>query len=843
MNLMKTKYLITFISVVFYACKPELPVTSHITVDLEKAATPVNKELYGISLEEINHAIEGGIYAELVQNRSFEEGAPLAGCLYDEASNTISTPAGWKIPFVAPNVIPGWRALSDQSFLSVTESWPVNKQNRHSLQVHISAYGKGGAVAEGFYGIPVRKGEKYQLSFFVRSSQYGEITVQLRDAAAHKAVSDTYQMFTAWEWTQVQHTFTATEDVSDATLVFEAEKGTVFNIDMVSLFPQKTWNNHAKNLRPDLMETIQALHPRFIRFPGGAFAESFTKEMIPLWQETAGPVESRKSLWSIWGYGTANGFGFHDYMQLCEDLNAYPVYVANAGMLNQRYRLRYEETKNMTFWKEQLLSALAYALHPNDSVYGQMRALNGHPAPFSLDFVEIGNRHRGYVYNRHYQYLREAVKEAFPQITLLCNDTLKYIGDWYDIHYNTDAEYLLSNYNMFDVRNPSIHTPTCFIGEFGAAHSPHGGTLRGAVSEAAFLIGAEKNPLNVKGIAYAPLLGHTEFLSYGIPAIQFDASRIVKHPSYHVLEMFANNRGDELLHTSVNTYQKPLVTFGRAGVMLYDFHFNVKDMLLNNDSVYGTFTKDERSNSISVPAAKNTASPRVIGLNRGTNGSSGENRAAQDMISPEDGSKRYLFAGDSTDYNYTFSVKIRQVIPDGKIQLRVRDNGLPEERSHFIALNIEGGNIGLYHCGGNMERLLSGKKIVFEPNRWYTVDIVCMDEQIKCFIDHQPVLEAAVFSIPSLISVATREIASKTIILKVVNTTYHEEWASLDMVGGSIENEAEIIQLTGKPDVRNSLEAPETIIPQRETIHFSFRRPIKYRFPSNSVTIIRMKQK
>lgn len=839
---MKIKYIILSLLLLF-ACKPEAPVTSHITIDLDKTVTPVNKDLYGVSLEEINHAIEGGIYAELIQNRSFEDGLLPAGCLYDETTNRISTPAGWKIPFVAPNTIPGWRSLSEQSFLVVTEGRSINEQNPHFLQVQIPPYGKGGAVAEGFYGIPIRKGEKYHLSFFVRNSQYGDITVQLRDSMAHKVVSDTYQMLPVWEWTQMQHTFTATEDAPNATLVFAAENGTVFNIDMVSLVPQKTWKNRSMHLRSDLIESIKALNPKFIRFPGGAFAESFTKEMIPLWQETIGPIESRKALWSIWGYGTTNGLGFHDYLQLCEDLDAYPVYVANAGILNQRYRLRYEETKNMTFWKEQLLSALTYAIQLKDSVYGQMRVQNGHSASFPLRFVEIGNRHRGIAYNRRYQYLREAVKDSFPQITLICNDTLGHTGDWYDMHYKTDVDYLLSNYNTFDVQNLTIHTPTYFVGEFGAAYSMYGGTLRAAVGEAAFLIGAEKNPLNVKGIAYSPLLGHTKFLSYGVPAIQFDASRIVKHPSYYVLEMFANNRGDELLHTSVDTYQKPLVTFGRVGIMLYDFHFNVKDIILNEDSIYGTFIKDERTSLLSTQSTINTTSPRMIGLNRETNSYNNNNHTAQDMISHGDLLKRYMLAGDSTDYNYTFTVKVRRATPEGKIQLRVRDNGLPEELSNFIALNVEGDEIGFYHCAGDIERLLSKAKFALESDRWYSIKIVCMDEQISCSVDNQLLLETTVFSIPSLISIATREISSGTIILKVVNTTYHEEWASLSIVEGSIENEAEVIQLAGKPDVRNTLDAPETIVPKQETVHFSFRRPIKYLFPPNSVTIIRMKQK
>ena len=836
----KLKHLVIILVSLFYACKPEAPVTSFITIDLDKATTPVNADLYGITLEEINHAIEGGLYAELIQNRSFEDGWLPAGCSYDAVTNSISTPAGWEIPFVAPHVIPGWRALSEQSYLSISGGYAINEQNPHYLQIQVPYNGKGGAVAEGFYGIPVQKGEKYHLSFFVRNSQYGDITVEIRDSTTYKSISNTYRMAPVWEWTQVEHTFTATADAANATLVFAAENGTIFNIDMVSLFPQKTWKSQSNGLRIDLMEAMEALKPKFIRFPGGATVGSYTHSMIPRWQETIGPIELRKSAWSIWGYGASNGFGFHEQLQLCEDLNARPIYVANAGILDQRYKLRYEDTKNMEIWKDQILSALAYANHPSDSVYGKIRASNGRIAPFSLNMVEIGNQNHGSVYARHYQYLRKEVQDSFPQISLMGNDTLGYTNDWYNTHYKVDVDYLLSSYNTFNIQNLTIHTPMYFIGEFGAAHSPHGGTLRAAVGEAAFLIGAEKNPFNVKGVAYAPLLGHAAFPSYGTPAIQFDASRIVKHPSYYVLEMFANNRGDELVHTIVDTYQKPLISFGHAAIMLHDFSFDVKDILFNENPVPNAFVHDERTNIQSTNLSKNTIFPNITGLNHEWRR---PNRPAQETISHGDVQKRYMTIGNATGYNYTLSAKIKRTTPGRKIELHVRDNGLPEERSNYIALTIDGNHVNFHHCAGGIKRLLSGTTFAFEDDRWYTVKITCEDDRISCYIDNQQLLDTTVRYIPSLVAVATRDIASETIILKVVNTTYHDEWASLGLIDGRIENEIEVIQLAGKPDAQNTLDVPDVIVPERKTIKYSFRRPIKYLFPPNSITIIRMKQK
>ena len=840
---MKVRNLILLLwLLVFYGCKPEAPVTSFITIDLEKTATPVNKDLYGITLEEINRAIEGGLYAELIENRSFEDGLLPSGCQYDTTTNCLHTPAGWSIPFVPPNVIPGWRALSEQTSLAATAGYPINEQNPHFLYVQTPYSGKGGAVAEGFHGISLRKGAKYHLSFFFRSNHYGEVSVELRDSMAHKSLSDSYLVAPIWEWVRMRHTFTATEDVTNATLVFSAEGGTAFSLDQVSLFPEKTWRMQPNGVRADLMDALVELNPTFVRFPGGAYVESYASPMIPRWKETVGPIETRKPLWSIWGYGTSNGFGFHEYLRLCENLDADPIYVTNAGILNQRYRLRYEEVKNMNSWIDELTSAVAYATHPADSLYGQLRTDNGHAAPFPLSFVEIGSQNRGFIYERRYRSFRDAVRDSFPHIAMICNDTLGYFDDWSDIHYKVDVDYLLSSYNAFDIENLTIRTPMSFVGEFGAACSSHGGTLRAAVGEAAFLLGAERNPLNVKGVAYSPLLGHAKYSSYGVPAIQFDASRIVKHPSYYVLKMFAQNQGDELLHTFVDTYKKPLVTFGRASVMLYDFNYEVSDMMLNEKSFGNVFMRDTRTYIASPPKIERTPFKNVVGLNQSYRVPFAD-RTKPDMISHGDELRRYMIVGDSMAYNYNFSAKIKCTTSGGKIQLRVRDNGLPEELSNYIALAIEKGKIGFYHCAGQIERTLAKTSFLFETDRWYAVNIKCEDDRISCFIDGQLLLETTVFSIPSLISLATHEIESGTIILKVVNTTYHEEWASVDIHDGRIENEAEVIELAGRPDVRNTLDNPNIIVPELKQVKFSFRRPFKYLFPPNSVTIIRMKLK
>jgi alpha-L-arabinofuranosidase len=855
MNIYRGSFFLLFM----WACKPVPPVTSSITIDLEKLTVPVNRSLYGLTLEEANHAIEGGLYAELVRNRDFEEGVVPGGCLYDEGGHLV-TPAGWKVPFVAPDVVSGWRLLTDHTFWYLHTTYVYEGKNNRSLGVRVdwSEQG-GGVVAEGFHGMRLRRGEQYDLSFLLRGGNYAQLDVRLMDSVARKPLSDVFRISPLLEWTEVRHTFTATESSSHATLVFSADSGLWFYLDRVSLFPRKTWKERPNGWRADLVEALAALRPKFIRFPGGAFAEGYSIESAPKWEESVGPVAQRKPLWSIWGYGSTNGMGFHEYLQLCDDLGAWPLYVANAGVLNQRYRLRYEEIKNMNVWAERLNQALAYALAPVDSFYGRMRAANGHAQPFNLKTVELGSENRGIIYSRRYQYLRQAVRDAFPDVSFISNDSAAvkgFWGDWIDTHYLSNVDFLIGCHNRFDAGTLTIHTPMTFIGEFGAAHSPAGGTLRAAVGEAAFLIGAERNPMNVMGVAYSPLLGHAKFPSHGVPAITFDASGLVKSPSYHVLEMFAAHRGDELLATHVKTFLKPLVTQGRVSIICYDDDFEVSETTLDGARLPLKFVKDERTairrtkfaenlrtqsvaSDPDMPEVPETPDERMerrhLMFGRSTSG-----------LQPlsEDERRKYAIAGESSAFNYTFSARLRCMQARGKIRLQVRDNGLVEEQGDCISLIIADGTAGLYHCAGRVERPLAPPVApAMEEDRWYTVKIVCEDERIQCYLNGVLLTEATVPTCPSLVTVATRETETNTILLKVVNTTYHEEWTSLHVVGGTIAGQAEMIQLTGAPEGRNTPDRPDAITPERKRIRFPFKHPITCVFPPNSVTILLLEPK
>lgn len=461
------------------SCQPEMPVISTITVEADGLTVPVNPDLYGLTIEEINHGIDGGLYAELIQNRSFEDGVPPLNCPYDAARNVLITPNGWTIPFMRGDSVPGWRRIVPNTQIYPDMKELVNDKNRRSLLVAVSASGesgRGGVIAEGYRGIPIRKGERYDLSFFAKGANMvpRTIRVALEDSMANTVLSDVFQVAPLYEWKRYRHTFTATEDAPNAVLTITADTSAVFWLDVVSLFPEDTWKGRKNGLRPDLAALVDSLAPRFIRFPGGSFVEGYTAGTYPIWRETLGDISERKHFWNVWAYGTTNGMGYHEYLQMCEDMGAEPIYVINSGITSQSRRPRYEDITAMDKLTGDALDAIAYANAPADSLPGALRARNGHPEPFNLKYVEIGSENYGGEYFRRFELFRKAIKEAYPEITVISSSPLTKRGrsEWVDSHYYAGENFFLSNASRFNSDRYSRRSPAVFIGEFGTTERP-----------------------------------------------------------------------------------------------------------------------------------------------------------------------------------------------------------------------------------------------------------------------------------------------------------------------------------------------------------------------------------
>ena len=807
------------LALILVCCQPEMPVTSSILVEGDGLTIPVNKELYGLTIEEINHAVDGGIYAELIQNRSFEDGVPPLNCPYDPVRRVLTTPNGWSIPFLHSDSVPGWRCFSATSYMYPDAKELINDKYRRSLLVSVSASaesGKGGVVAEGYGGISLRKGEKYDLSFYMKGGSLIPKTVSLAlvDSTGETAFSEVYHVTPVYEWRKYKHTFTATSNTNKAVLTITTDSSAVFWLDVVSLFPQNTWKGRPNGLRPELMEQIAALKPAFIRFPGGNFVEGYTAGTYPVWRETVGDIAQRKYFWNVWAYGTTNGIGYHEYLQMCEDLGAEPVYVINSGVTSQSRRPRYEDVTTMGKLVQDALDAIAYANEPADSVMGALRAGYGHPEPFGLKYVEIGSENYGPEYAKRFELFKKAIQKTYPDVTVISSSDMKgkNRNEWSDTHFYSSELFLISNHNRFTTGRYTRRMSPVFIGEFGLSGGATPGSLRAAVGEACFLAGAENNQDIVKRLAYTPVLGNTKYKIERYPAISFDGERIALSPSYHLLQMFGNNRGDEVLKTEVRTYRKPQVTLGCAGVEMFDNNYEFKDVNIND-----------------YPVAEGAVMTGGWTVSEGT-------------LIPAANRWNYILLGDPSAYDYTFSADIRRTKGSGPIQLHVRDNGFPGKQNDYIGLTLGSGVAEFYRqAGGVRDTLRAPVLYPFESNRWYNVKIVCKGEQIGCFVNDTLIHEAILPSIPSLVSTAALDKENHTIILKVVNTTQHEEKTELDLQGVSVENTVEIIQLAGDPEARNTYDKPHVIEPETKEVSFSLSGPKIYNFPPNSITIMKWK--
>lgn len=800
-------------------CQPEMPLTSSITVDMESFSVPVNTDLYGLTIEEINHAIDGGVYAEMIRNRSFEDGVPPLNCRYDASRNVLITPNGWTIPFMRADSVTGWRRLSPNTDIIPDNKEVINEKNRRSLLVSASVSpesGRGGVAATGYNGLSIRKGEKYELSLYMKGASMipKTIRIALTDSIADENLSDVFNVSPLYEWRKYKHTFTATADADNAILAITADSSAVFWLDVVSLFPQKTWKDRPNGLRPDLMEMVAALNPKFIRFPGGSFVEGYTAGTYPIWRETIGNIAERKHFWNIWAYGSTNGMGYHEFLQMCEDLNAEPLYVINSGVTSQSRRPRYEDITAMGKLVDDALDAIAYANEPADSIRGAMRAKQGHPEPFNLKYVEIGSENYGQEYTKRFELFKKAINEVYPEITVIKSSFIpgKIRTEWTDYHFYAGEEFMIANHNRYETGQYLRRFPSVFIGEFSLSDSLLQGTLRSAVAEACFLIGAESSPEVVKRLAYAPLLGNANYPFQRYPAISFNNHQAVASPSYYLLQMFGNNRGDELLKTEVNTYSKPQVTFGQAAIEMFDNSYDFEDVRIDQ-----------------TPVTEATVVTGGWNVNNG-------------KLIPVPNRWNYLLMGDPLAHDYTFSMRIRRTKGSGQIQLRVRDNGKSGEANDYIGMTIGSGVCELYRQAGMVRDTLRTPKVFpFESNRWYDVKMVCKDEKISCYVDDALIHEVVLSPLPSLVSVATLDKETNTILLKVVNTTRHEERTELNIVGGNVKYDTEILQMTGDPQARNTFADPQKIIPVQKAYSFSLGGPMVYSFPPNSITILKMK--
>ena len=491
-----------------------------VVVDPGKVRFPVSEDMWGIFFEDIDLSLDGGVYAELVRNRSFEDG---------EAANRKQKTIGY------------WTTVGPAT-LAADTSKPVSEKNRTCGRV--DALPGGGVANDGYFGIAVKTGAKYRLSVALRGDVKGPVEVSLESLGKRFAGEMIKGIGAEWK------TFTLTLESAgtdpDAKLVFRAPEGGTFYLDCVSLFPCDTYGKSGL-FRKDLMERLAALKPSFVRFPGGCWVEGNTMAEAYRWKQTIGSIWDRRTQWNIWGYWSSNGVGFHEYLVLCEELGAKALFCINCGM-SHRENVPMEK---MGEFVQDALDCIEYANGPVTSKWGAARAANGHPAPFNLEYLEIGNENGGPAYHERYALIHDAVRAKYPDIKIVSDlwggpvkGRPQHIRD--EHYYKSPDWFMSTGAKLYDAYPRGEFE--VFVGEYAVTQDVgRWGDLRAAIGEAAFMCGLERNADIVKLAAYAPLFANAKHTSWTPNLIYPVTDGNFVNPSWNVQKLFSENRGKAVL--------------------------------------------------------------------------------------------------------------------------------------------------------------------------------------------------------------------------------------------------------------------------------------------------------
>ncbi|KAK9054857.1 hypothetical protein SSX86_025936 [Deinandra increscens subsp. villosa] len=509
-----------------------------LVVNVSKDSTrKIPESLFGVFFEEINHAGAGGLWAELVSNRGFEAGG-----------------------HHSPSIIDPWSIIGSDSLIKVsTEASSCFKTNPVALRMEVACdndcpVGGVGIYNPGYWGMNIEKGKTYNLVLYIRSMGSVNVSVSLTDSIGMQTLATTNIIKTdVSNWTKIETKLEAKESNTNARLQLKTDKKGVIWFDQVSLMPTDTYKGHG--FRNDLFKMVADLKPGFIRFPGGCFVEGEYLRNAFRWKETIGAWEERPGHFGdVWFYWTDDGLGHYEFFQLAEDLGAAPIWVFNNGISHQES----VDPSVITPFVQEALDGIEFARGDANSTWGSIRAAMGHPAPFDLKYVAIGNEDCGKPYYReNYLKFYAAIRKAYPDIQMISNcdgssKQLDHPADMYDFHIYSDARTVFSMANTFD--RTSRVGPKAFVSEYAVTGNDAGlGSLLASLAEAGFLIGLEKNSDIVEMASYAPLFVNTNDKRWKPDAIVFDSSQSYGTPSYWMQHFFKYSNGATILNSTLMT--------------------------------------------------------------------------------------------------------------------------------------------------------------------------------------------------------------------------------------------------------------------------------------------------
>ncbi|KRF03606.1 alpha-L-arabinofuranosidase [Paenibacillus sp. Soil766] len=771
-------------------------------------------DLFGIFFEDLNHAADGGLYAELVHNRSFE---------FDPIDRKDY------------HALTAWEKVErggGSADLKVEDTYPLHPRNKHYASIEVLSEGAGvGLMNLGFNsGVSVRQGESYVFSMYARRDIDSDVPVSIsiedNDGTMY---AETLIAVNATEWTKYEARLTARATSHNGRLVILTKgKGKLY-LDMVSLFPEKTFNHRSNGLRADIAALLADMKPKFMRFPGGCLVHDGSlnpedRNSMYRWKNTIGDLVQRPARRNNWQYNQTLGLGYYEYFLFCEDIGAKPIPVLPGGYDPHHHRI--VPIEELGPWIDDALDLIEFACGDVSSVWGAIRAELGHPEPFGLAYIAIGNEEVGEPFFERYAYFHRAIKEKYPEMKIINSSgpfaaggeyergwesAREHGSDLVDEHYYQSPEWFLANYHRYD--DFKSDDPKVFLGEYASI----GNTYYNALVEAAFMTGLEKNAHAVGLACYAPTLCNVDYVNWKPDMIWFNNHEVFGTPNYYVQKLFMIHQGDQLLQTEAIGLPLPEGITDKPIEGNITFKANRSSFLITEMKLLNKLTGEMKmlhdlNNEIADPAFHaELPSELDLGLTQWSN----------------------------------FTLTCKAVRTGGDRGLII-NFGKIDDHTH-LSWEIGGWQnqdslIGSKVAGRNS--ILTQSMFAVESNKEYTLTLEVVGRKIRAFIDGDlinktedklPLIEPLYYS-------STVELATGDIILKVVNV--RDQSTNVEVVLDEFPSNSvagEIFEMAGYLlSDENSFEEPLKVSPKHTTFD-GWGSSFQYEFPKQSITVFRFK--
>lgn len=540
-------------------------------------------DLFGIFFEDLNHAADGGLYAEMVQNRSFE---------FDVIDNDQY------------NHLTAWESVERGNSVVQTHiesKKPLNDNNQHYLRVEVMTAGEGGGIRNIGYGsgMAIERNKSYCFSCFYRrvSKSLAPVIVRLENLDGTVVYAESIWEPAAEQWDYIECEMTAEDTDYEGRLVLLMEQQMIIDLDMISLFPKDTFMKRKNGMRKDIADMLKELQPAFMRFPGGCLVhigslDADDRNSMYRWKNTLGKIEERPARRNNWKYNQTFGLGYFEYFQFCEDIGAEPMPIIAAGY--DPHYLRAVPLDQIQEWVDEALDLIEFANGDVDSKWGKMRAELGHKESFHLKYLGIGNEEVGDDFFERYEIILNAVKEKHPEIKVIgsagpASSGSEFVKGWeqarrtatdfVDEHFYQCPEWFIANADRY--MDYPADGPKAFLGEYAS----HNHTWFHALAEAAFMIGMEKAP-GIGLACYAPLLCHVDYQNWPTNLLYYDNYQVFGTASYYIQKLFMKHQGTHLVLASDDMNEKekeqPILT-GMIAMNTEKAHVSVSDFVITDN--------------------------------------------------------------------------------------------------------------------------------------------------------------------------------------------------------------------------------------------------------------------